>query len=135
MKLRVAIFLALAAAALTSCQRTPQVCPPPTGTPVYLTSPAPTAIPLPLDTAPVPVQVGGRTIAVDQVVEGALCNGAWSGTVYVGCDVQVMPWEEHPTFLKDCELEIDPGTVVYVAYHNDAPYYAGCSCHTGILQD
>jgi len=28
-------------------------------------------------------------------------------------------------------LNIAPNTVVYVAAHNDAPYYKGCSCHTG----
>ena len=45
----------------------------------------------------------------------------WRGTVYVACNVQVYPWEELPTFLKDCDLEIEPDTVVYVAYHNDPP--------------
>jgi hypothetical protein len=25
--------------------------------------------------------------------------------------------------------------VVYVAYHNDAAYYNGCSCHTGEIAD
>jgi hypothetical protein len=68
---------------------------------------------------------------VDRVVEGPLCNGTWSGTVYVTCNVQVYPWEEKPTFLKDCDLTIEPGTVVYVADHGDEPYYKGCSCHTG----
>jgi hypothetical protein len=72
-------------------------------------------------------------MAVDQVISGALCNGDWSGTVYVACDVQVLAWEDQPTFLKDCDLSIEPGTVVYVAYHNDAPYYNGCSCHTDVL--
>jgi hypothetical protein len=24
---------------------------------------------------------------------------------------------------------MEPDTVVYVAYHNDAAYYKGCSCH------
>jgi len=37
----------------------------------------------------------------------------------------------NPLFLKGCKLNIDPNTVVYVAAHNDAPYYKGCSCHTG----
>jgi len=85
--------------------------------------------------APAQVEIGGRTVTVDQVVDGPLCDGAWSGTVYVTCDVQVLPWEELPTFLKDCDLEIAPDTVVYVAYHGDAPYYNGCSCHTGEIAE
>lgn len=80
-------------------------------------------------TGPLPVTVGGRTLTVDQVVEGLLCDGEWRGIVYVGCDVQVLDWEGHPTFLDGCELSIAPGTVVYVASHNDAAYYNGCSCH------
>jgi hypothetical protein len=84
-----------------------------------------------LPPAPVEMEIGGRKILVDQVVEGPLCNGTWSGTVYVSCDVQVFVWEENPTFLKDCNLSIEPGTIVYVAYHNDTAYYNGCSCHTG----
>jgi len=51
--------------------------------------------------------------------------------VYVTCDVQVLEWKDRPTFLEDCDLVIEPGTVVYVAAHNDAAYYNGCSCHTG----
>ena len=78
---------------------------------------------------------GGRAVLVDQIIRGPLCNGSWSGTVYVSCDVQVLPWEELPTFLEDCDLEIAPDTVVYVAYHGDVPYYNGCSCHTGEIAE
>lgn len=64
-----------------------------------------------------------------------LCNDVWSGTVYVGCDARVaqaaLDEESNPLFLKGCDLDIAPNTVVYVAAHNDAPYYKGCSCHTG----
>jgi hypothetical protein len=77
------------------------------------------------------MDIGGRTIRVDRVVEGPLCNDAWSGTVYVTCNVQVFEWKDQPTFLRGCNLAIAPGTVIYVAAHNDAPYYNGCSCHTG----
>ena len=77
------------------------------------------------------MEIGGKTITVDKVVEGPLCNDTWSGTVYVACNVQVYPWEEQPTFLKNCNLSIAPGTIVYVADHNDTAYYNGCSCHTG----
>lgn len=77
------------------------------------------------------VMIGGQQVLVDKVVNGALCNDTWRGTVYVACDVQVFPWVEEPLFLKDCELNINPNTVVYVAYHNNGAYYNGCSCHTG----
>jgi hypothetical protein len=116
---------------LSACQSQPSVCPQVTGTPGYLTIP-PEELAAPLSAAsPTQVEVNGRTIQVDKVVEGPLCNDAWSGTVYVTCNVQVYPWEESPTFLKDCSLSIAPGTVVYVAYHNNTAYYNGCSCHTG----
>jgi hypothetical protein len=119
---------------LAGCQPTSPVCPPTAGTPQRLAAPPPTALPATApdqDPAPMQVEIGGDLLAVDQIVSGPLCNGAWSGTVYVTCDVQVLPWEEQPTFLEDCDLSIAPDTVVYVAYHNDTPYYNGCSCHTG----
>jgi len=77
------------------------------------------------------VEIGGKTVLVDRIVEGPLCNDTWSGTIYVTCNVQVYPWEGQPTFLDDCDLTIEPGTVVYVADHGDEPYYKGCSCHYG----
>jgi hypothetical protein len=85
------------------------------------------------DNTPIPIttKIGRRTMNVDRIVSGPLCNDQWRGTVYVTCDVQVLKWEEKPLFLKGCNLEIEPNTVVYVAYHNDAAYYNGCSCHTG----
>ena len=54
--------------------------------------------------APVLMEIGGKSILVDKVIEGPLCNDTWSGTVYVTCNVQVYPWEEQPTFLKNCDL-------------------------------
>jgi hypothetical protein len=118
---------------LSACGPQAPACPQATGTPHYLTVP-PEALPTPAPgsaSTPVVMEIGGRTIPVDKVIEGPLCNDTWSGTVYVTCNVQVYPWEEQPTFLKNCNLSIAPGTVVYVAYHNNAPYYNGCSCHTG----
>ncbi len=79
--------------------------------------------------------IGGKEIQVDKVVSGPLCNDTWRGTVYVTCDVQVYAWEETPTFLKDCNLQVEPDTVVYVADHNDTAYYNGCSCHTGEITE
>jgi hypothetical protein len=80
---------------------------------------------------PIEVEINGKMKWVDKVIEGPLCNDSWKGTVYVACDVQVFEWEQDPLFLKGCNLSIEPGTVIYVAYHNDAAYYNGCSCHTG----
>lgn len=130
------LLLGLALPLLSGCAGSSPACPPRTGTPQSLSLPAPTAVPAGpsrASAAPLEVKIGGQAVRVDQYVQGPLCNGRWQGTVYVACDVQVLPWSEHPTFLKDCDLSIDPGTVVYVAYHNDAPYYNGCSCHTGEL--
>jgi hypothetical protein len=117
---------------LSGCQPTKPACPPVAGTPQYLAAP-PTELAATPGPSPTPatIKIGGRTISVDKVVEGPLCNDVWSGTVYVSCNVQVVAWVEEPLFLKNCNLIIEPGTVVYVAYHNNAAYYNGCSCHTG----
>lgn len=115
-----------------SCSSDEPACPIPEGTkeylslsPVLITPPSPDLV---ID--PKPVEIDGKVILVDKVVSGPLCNDTWQGTVFVTCDVQVYPWVEDPTFLKDCDLRIDPDTVVYVAYHNNTAYYKGCSCHT-----
>lgn len=115
---------------LAGCQTNNTVCPPTTGTPERLSLP-PDQLPTPTAGAvrPVEVSINGRIMTVDKVVEGALCNDTWSGIVYVGCNVQVYPWLDQPTFLEDCDLTVEPGTVVYVAYHNNSAYYNGCSCH------
>ena len=114
---------------ISGCQSTPPVCPPLTGTPQYLTTPpGGLATPEPEESL-TQVEINGKMMQVDKVVEGPLCNDTWSGTVYVTCDVQVYEWVEHPLFLKDCALDIELGTVVYVADHNDTAYYNGCSCH------
>lgn len=116
---------------LAGCQDPTPVCPTVTGTPIYLTV-SPDILPTPtLGPGPQHVQIGHSQLVVDKVVRGALCNDTWSGTVYVTCDVEVYPWVEEPTFLKDCQLNIDPQAVVYVAYHNNTAYFKGCSCHTG----
>ena len=77
------------------------------------------------------VEIKGREVQVDRIINGSLCNDSWRGSVYVPCEIQILEWDENPTFLEKCELKIEPGTVVYVAAHNDDPYYQGCSCHTG----
>jgi hypothetical protein len=118
---------------LSACGTTPSICPPVIGTPQNLEVP-PEAIPTStpgLSPTPFMMDINGLTLPIDRVIEGSLCNDTWSGTVYVTCNVQVYAWQEKPTFLKNCNLNIEPGTVVYVAYHNNTAYYNGCSCHTG----
>ena len=111
------------------------MCPLVTQTPQYLTIP-PEKLPTPTPVSEArSVVIGWRERQVDKFVEGPLCNDRWSGTVYVSCDVQVYAWKEDPIFLKDCQLEIEPQTVVYVAYHNNTAYYNGCSCHTGVTPE
>jgi hypothetical protein len=115
---------------LTACKEKPaSACPPRTDEEHYLSSLDIQKLAPVNNPSPNEVEINGRMTTVDQVVSGPLCNGYWSGTVYVACDVQVARWEEKPLFLKDCNLSIEPDTVVYVAYHNDAAYYKGCSCH------
>jgi hypothetical protein len=134
---KILFILSLLVLSAVACGGEEPFCPLPTGSPQYLSLPPgelPTAT-LGLIPDLLPVEIGGKTILVDKIVEGPLCNDTWSGTVYVACDVQVYPWVENPTFLKDCDLSIAPDTVVYVAYHNNTAYYKGCSCHTGEISE
>jgi hypothetical protein len=127
------IFLSLL---LTGCARTNTVCPPDEGTP-HPTLPLATVIEMtpPPSSGPTQVEIRGKLMEVTKLVDYPLCNDDWSGTVYVSCDAQVAEAEldadANPLFLKGCDLNIEPNTVVYVAAHNDAAYYKGCSCHTG----
>jgi hypothetical protein len=132
-------FLLLALSSLLSaCQRNNFVCPTeysPSESALELSELA-SIIPTPGPTpAPISVEINGKMVLVDRVVEGPLCNDSWYGKVYVDCGVQVAQWTEEPLFFKGCNLDIEPGTVVYVAAHNNEAYYKGCSCHTGELGD
>jgi hypothetical protein len=122
---------------LVACERKNTVCPPDKETHqpalqladlIETTSPSSSA-------GTIQIEIQGKMMEVDRVVNYPLCNDNWSGTVYVSCDVQVAEAEldadANPLFLKECNLNIAPNTVVYVAAHNDAAYYKGCSCHTG----
>lgn len=76
------------------------------------------------------LEINRKTILFDQVVHGPLCNNSLEGTVYIACDVQITRWEEKPDFLEGCNFQVAEGTVIYVAAHNNAPYYKGCKeCH------
>ena len=123
---------------LSGCERNETVCPPDEGTPQsapqlgdIVQLPPPTTASL----EAIEITIRGKKMKVDKVVDYPLCNDNWSGIVYVSCNAQVAEAEldadSNPLFLKGCNLNIAPNTVVYVAAHNDAPYYKGCSCHTG----
>ena len=120
--------------ALPACGPRKPACPEPTDGMRFLTGEelavAMSAAPAPFP-GPIEVQVGRKRIIADKVVSGPLCNDEWRGTVYVACQAKVAEWSETPAFLEGCELDIEEGTVVYVAAHNNAAYYEGCSCHTG----
>ena len=131
------IFLTLFVLLLSACEREKTVCPLDEETPqpaLQLADLIETTVP-PSDSSPVRVEIGGKQMEVDKLVDYPLCNDEWSGTVYVSCDAQVaeaeLDAEANPLFLKGCDLNIQPNTIVYVAAHNDAAYYKGCSCHTG----
>jgi hypothetical protein len=131
-------FIVLVIFVLSACERNETVCPLDDGPPqatlsleelINLSPPAAAS------SEPVEVLIRGRKMKVDKLVDYPLCNDNWSGTVYVSCDARVAEAEfdadANPLFLRGCNLNIAPNTVVYVAAHNDAPYYKGCSCHTG----
>ncbi len=141
MKPRTTIFLSIvffmAILIFSACQRQNNICPPIEGTP----GPKPILddligrAPPNHQNKPVTIEIGGKPITVDKLVNYPICNDTWQGTVYVGCDAQVAEAdsdnEDNPLFFKGCNLQIEPGTIVFVAAHNDAAYYKGCSCHTG----
>ena len=131
---RLLFLIVISSALILSSCAEKQVCPTPGDDRQYLSQADLVSLEAPAaDVSPAEVSVGGKMMTVNRVVSGPLCNDRWQGTVYVGCEVQVLEWSETPLFLKDCDLTIEPGTVVYVADHNDAAYYNGCSCHTGEL--
>ena len=141
MKFRTASFICFtflfSVFCLSACDRNNNVCPPLEGTPIpkpmlseLISLPPPTP-----QLGPSQVEIGGKMVSVDRLVEGPLCNDTWSGIVYVSCSAMVgqskMDTDENPLFLQGCDLNIEPNSIVYVAAHNDAAYYKGCSCHTG----
>jgi hypothetical protein len=131
------LFITILTIVLAACERTKTVCPSESETPssvLQLSELIQTTSP-PSPARPIEVEIQGKKMQVDKVVDYPLCNDEWSGTVYVSCEVQVAEAEldanANPLFLKGCNLKIAPNTVVYVAAHNDAAYYKGCSCHSG----
>lgn len=133
------VILFLTILLLAACEGKNEVCPQISGTPkptqniddLLMLTPVPEFI-----SDPIPVEINGKMKQVDKLVDYPLCNDHWSGIVYVSCDAKVGASEidndNNHLFFKDCQLTIEPNTIVYVAAHNDAPYYKGCSCHTGV---
>jgi hypothetical protein len=123
---------------LAACDRNNTVCTPVESIPesslslraLIALTPVPSSL-----NPPIEVEVNGKIVKVDKLVDYPLCNDNWSGVVYVGCEAQIakadFDSEGNPLFLYGCDLNIEPGSIVYVAAHNDAAFYKGCSCHTG----
>ena len=134
MKVSAMLTLVLLLSLTSACQAA-DVCP--EGSVSYVDDPTllrRQALPASTDLAPEPslVKIAGKEVAVDRVITGPVCDDVWSGTIYVGCNLQLVRWKDagKPKFFENCTLTIEPNTVVYVAAHNDAAYYNGCSCHT-----
>lgn len=82
------------------------------------------------EASPYFITVDGEQFCVDTVLEDDLCDAELSGIVYVYDGIRVAEWENAPNFLKGCDFEVAPGTIILVGYHNNTPYYNGCaSCH------
>lgn len=135
MKSYVVLFLISCSLLLSACQAAEPVCSP--GSITYLNNVPPFPEPtqsIETDSAipPAEIEIGGKIMAFNQVIHGPLCNNTLSGTVYVACDIQVAEWTSKPDFLNNCNFSVEPGTVIYVAAHNNAAYHKGCaSCHGG----
>jgi hypothetical protein len=118
---------------LSACQSSAGVYPEGSTVQQDVSTPFPTRTPIQgAGTAAVAeqVEIDGKIMTFDQVIHGHLCNNTLSGKVYVARDVVVAEWSGKPTFLDDCDFVVEPGTVVYVAAHNNTAYYKGCvSCH------
>lgn len=81
-------------------------------------------------TNPQKIEIKGKIKNMDQVISGPLCNNHLSGNIYIGCDIEVYTWEDKPKFLDQCNFTVDPGTIIYVASHNNTAFYKGCdACH------
>ena len=115
---------------LAACQPSEPVCP--EGSVTYQDRAIPFEISAVESPAPAreTIDINGKPMAFDQVIRGQLCNNHLSGTVYVDCDVVIYEWDTVSNFLDGCDFTVEPGSVIYVASHNNTAYYQGCSsCH------
>ena len=79
---------------------------------------------------PQQVEIKRKMMDFDHVVSGQLCNNLLEGLVYVGCDIEIYAWEGKSNFLDDCNFNVEPDAIIFVAAHNNTAYYKGCnSCH------
>jgi hypothetical protein len=127
MKKLAILVLVIAMFVITACQ--PDVCP--EGSISYLedASQFPDSV-TPDILSSEQVQIGKKIITFDRVIHGPVCNDTWTDKVYVACDITIQKWDTAPSFLEGCNLVVDSDAVVYVAAHNNAPYYKGCGeCH------
>jgi hypothetical protein len=136
MKTSIALLLASSFLFLSACERKATVCP--EGSVTYLPDlqvfPKLSSTDNPAKASgPVTVEVGRKQMKFDRLVEGPFCNIKLKGKVYVGCDIQLPEWDKegNPTFLKNCDFSVEPGSVIYVGPHNNAVFKKGCACHTG----
>ena len=132
MKTHAVLFFVFVALFSTACERKAIVCP--EGSVTYISDMASfPKLTSAGNSAPVEVEIRGKTMKFDRLVEGPFCNIKLSGKVYVGCDIQILEWdkEENPVFLKDCDFSVEPGSTIYVGVHNNAVFKKGCACHTG----
>jgi len=130
MKIRAAIWILLALIILAGCKPAEPACP--AGTISFADAAELIALPAVTPSGPENIDIRGKLVTFDQVVHGPLCNTSLSGKVYVACDIQVAKWQDAPNFLDGCDFNVEEGSVIYVAAHNNTPYYKGCaSCHVG----
>ena len=90
-KLFMSIFILLTFI-LFGCERNSTVCPQDEGSPqpaLQLADLLAAQPPITNSAAPIQVEIQGKVIEVDKVVDYPLCNDNWSGTVYVSCEAQV----------------------------------------------
>jgi len=81
------------------------------------------------NTKPTFIEIKGKQVRVDRMITGPVCNEAWSGVVYVTCDIQIPTAEVDRLFWRQCDFNVKEGSVVYVEAHKDKQYDRGCSCH------
>ncbi len=80
--------------------------------------------------SPGEIEIKGKLTHFDDVISGPLCNNHLSGKVYITCDLEIVAWDTAPNFLDGCDFQVEPGSEITVASHNNAVYYKGCgSCH------
>lgn len=127
-KITIFIYLLLIVISLTGCQTNVSLCEP--GSIIFRDRFEKFSTDLDAHPTSQTIKIKKKMVRFDQVISGQLCNNSLKGTVYIGCDIEIYNWSETPNFLEDCNFKVEPGTVIYVASHNNSAFYRGCnSCH------